>query len=638
MKTFLRTVAGKTAAFIVCSLSVFVLMASVFCGAFMIGYDFYTKDKDTVYRELAYDRIRRDVYSDLWMAAEGGEETILLEDKNGLLIQILDEEGNTVARTKEITDDTKWDHTLTYGILDDVNGHVTDIYYTELKADDNASYYTVNVSIDENSKQTSFYSFLKDVIDRVYPLRYAIFGIGLLSLTVLIISFVALMSVAGRRPDDEDLHPGPLNKIPFDLLAVPALGLLVLFIIALGNMSATETIVAVLTVGGILFWNIFLGLCMSMAVRIKQGSLIKGSFTWFCLKWIWKVLVWSWEQILRVFRFLGYLLKNIPLVWKTLILIGAVCIYELIFFFGGYERDFFWVLEKIILIPAILYLAISLRTLQKGGRALASGDMTYRVDTKRLILDLKEHGEDLNDISKGMNIAVEEQMKSERMKTELITNVSHDIKTPLTSIINYTDLISKEKTGNKKINEYTEVLLRQSEKLKRLIDDLVEASKASTGNLEVDPVPCNAAVFVSQADGEYQNRMKEASLTLITAIPDEEIWIMADSRRMWRIFDNLMNNICKYAQPNTRVYLSLEKKDDKALFTFKNVSREQLNISEEELMERFTRGDRSRNTEGNGLGLSIAHSMAQLQEGELHIEIDGDLFKAYLSFPLIRTS
>jgi signal transduction histidine kinase len=278
---------------------------------------------------------------------------------------------------------------------------------------------------------------------------------------------------------------------------------------------------------------------------------------------------------------------------------------------------------------------MNLRRLQKSGIALASGDLSYRVDTKGLLGDFKKHGENLNDISKGMNLAIEKQMKSERMKTELITNVSHDIKTPLTSIINYADLIGKEKTNNKKITEYAEVLTRQSEKLKRLIEDLVEASKASTGNLEVELAICDAAVFVNQASGEYQNRMKESSLTLLTSVPEEELRIMADSRRMWRIFDNLMNNICKYAQPDTRVYLSLEKEEDKAVFTFRNTSREQLNISEEELMERFTRGDASRNTEGNGLGLSIARSMAQLQNGDLKISIDGDLFKAILSFPLI---
>ena len=222
------------------------------------------------------------------------------------------------------------------------------------------------------------------------------------------------------------------------------------------------------------------------------------------------------------------------------------------------------------------------------------------------------------------------------MKTELITNVSHDIKTPLTSIINYASLIGEEDTENQKIKEYSEVLVRQSERLKRLIEDLVEVSKASTGNLEVNLSPCDANVFLTQASGEYAEKLENSRLTLITKQPDEEIRIMADGRRMWRIFDNLMNNICKYAQPETRVYLSIENNDDQAVITFKNTSKEQLDISEEELMERFTRGDHSRNTEGNGLGLSIAKSLAELQNGSLKLEIDGDLFKAILSFPVIQ--
>ena len=249
--------------------------------------------------------------------------------------------------------------------------------------------------------------------------------------------------------------------------------------------------------------------------------------------------------------------------------------------------------------------------------------------------DLKRHGEDLNNIAKGMAIAVDDRLRSERMKTELITNVSHDIKTPLTSIINYATLISEEKSGNERIDEYTEVLVRQSERLKRLIDDLVEASKASTGNLEVEPVPCSASVFLDQASGEYSEKLEAADLTLVTKAQEKEMTIMADGRRMWRIFDNLMNNICKYAMPGTRVYLSLEEADGRAVFTFKNTSREELDISEEELMERFTRGDKSRNTEGNGLGLSIAKSLAELQGGTLELSIDGDLFKATVSFPVI---
>ena len=235
-----------------------------------------------------------------------------------------------------------------------------------------------------------------------------------------------------------------------------------------------------------------------------------------------------------------------------------------------------------------------------------------------------------------MSIAVDERMKSERMKTELITNVSHDIKTPLTSIINYASLIGKEECENEKIKEYSEVLVRQSDKLKRLIEDLVEASKASTGNLDVFLTPCDASVFLEQAAGEYEEKMKEAELTLITKKSDKKIMIMADGRRMWRIFDNLMNNICKYAQPGTRVYMTLEESDGHAVISFKNTSREELDMSEEELMERFTRGDASRNTEGNGLGLSIARSMAELQNGTLHLSIDGDLFKTVLTFPIVR--
>ena len=295
----------------------------------------------------------------------------------------------------------------------------------------------------------------------------------------------------------------------------------------------------------------------------------------------------------------------------------------------------FFFMEKLIIIPVVLYFAVCLRKLQKGGRALAGGDLSFVTDTKGMFGDLKRHGENLNSIAGGMSIAVEERTKSERMKTELITNVSHDIKTPLTSIINYAALIGNEPCENTKITEYSEVLVRQSERLKRLIEDLVEASKASSGNLEVTLAPCDAAVFLTQASGEYEEKLQKSALTLVMKQPEKELRILADGRRMWRIFDNLMNNICKYAQNGTRVYLSLEQIGGNAVITFKNTSREPLDMTEEELMERFTRGDSSRNTEGNGLGLSIAKSMAELQNGTLRLSIDGDLFKAILTFPLI---
>ena len=227
-------------------------------------------------------------------------------------------------------------------------------------------------------------------------------------------------------------------------------------------------------------------------------------------------------------------------------------------------------------------------------------------------------------------------MKSERFRTELITNVSHDIKTPLTSIVNYVDLLQKEEPENEKQREYLEVLSRQSGKLKKLIEDLIEASKASTGNLAVDLEPCELGVLLDQTSGEYGEKLESAGLELVLQKPEKPVRVMADGRHLWRVFDNLLNNIVKYAQPGTRVYLSLSEENGKARVDFRNISREQLNISAQELTERFVRGDASRNTEGSGLGLAIAMSLMRLQKGNMDITVDGDLFKVSLSFDTIR--
>ena len=231
-----------------------------------------------------------------------------------------------------------------------------------------------------------------------------------------------------------------------------------------------------------------------------------------------------------------------------------------------------------------------------------------------------------------MSLAVDERMKSERFKTELITNVSHDIKTPLTSIINYVDLLEKTDIQDEKAKEYLEVLERQSARLKKLIEDLIEASKASTGNLPVNNEDLEANVFVTQILGEFEEKLANAGLELIINKPEKEIPVRADGRHLWRVVDNLMNNICKYAQPGSRVYINLEETEDKVLLTFRNMSKYPLNITSEELMERFVRGDSSRNTEGNGLGLSIAKSLMELMNGKLLLYVDGDLFKVVLEF------
>ena len=246
--------------------------------------------------------------------------------------------------------------------------------------------------------------------------------------------------------------------------------------------------------------------------------------------------------------------------------------------------------------------------------------------------DLKEVSKYVNDIAGGFSNAISEQLKSERMKTELITNVSHDIKTPLTSIINYVDLLEKENIDNENIKKYLEIIDNKSQKLKKLTEDLVEASKASSGNIKLNIERINLDELIKQEIGEFEDKFNKIGLTTIIDIKDKNIYINADGRYIARVLDNIFSNISKYALENSRVYIDVNKENDEVVVTFKNISREKLNISEEELMQRFVRGDESRNTEGSGLGLSISESLTKLQGGEFKINIDGDLFKVMLIF------
>ena len=284
----------------------------------------------------------------------------------------------------------------------------------------------------------------------------------------------------------------------------------------------------------------------------------------------------------------------------------------------------------------IIFCAIAFQRVKQGGEKIVSGDLENKIDTTYMFGDIKDFADSLNNINLGLQSAIDDKMKSERFKTELITNVSHDIKTPLTSIVNYVDLIKKEECGNEKIKEYIDVLDRQSIRLKKLIEDLVEASKASTGNLSVELEKCNLSLLMNQAIGEFYEKLELNNLQVIQSQENQDIYIMADGRRLWRVIDNLLNNICKYAMSGTRVYIDLKRKNDKAIVTFRNISNTPISLSSEELTERFVRGDRSRNTEGSGLGLSIAKSLTELQGGSFAVSADGDLFKVVLSFGIIN--
>lgn len=460
-----------------------------------------------------------------------------------------------------------------------------------------------------------------------------IFGFVGAGLTCLL-CFIFLMCAAGHKNGREGISPSVLTELHFDVLtgffAAAIIGTLFVSIQMVDRLSRPVE-GAIMVVAALMLSGALLVLYLQeFAVRLKMGKFWKNTFIYIVFR-----------SISRGIRFLlrgfGRLLREIPLVWTTVIAFLGISFLEFLIALVGYRSDrmIVWMLEKIILFPVVIYVALMCRRLQAASRAMAEGNVDYEVETSRMFGAFKEHGDNLNSMSKGISRAVTERMKSEHMKTELITNVSHDLKTPLTSIINYADLICEEKTENPKIAEYSEVLLRQSRRLKKLLEDLIEASKAATGNLEVHQEICEVGVLLSQAVGEYEQRMAERDLKLITSQPEEPVRIMADGRYLWRIFDNLLNNVCKYAQENTRVYVTVEAADGKAAIIFRNMSKYVLNVSSEELTERFVRGDKSRNMEGNGLGLSITRSLMELQGGAMKIIVDGDLFKVILSFDLL---
>ena len=435
--------------------------------------------------------------------------------------------------------------------------------------------------------------------------------------------FCFSMASAGHWAGYEGIHLTWLDKIPADVWLLVLLCTFFIgweaFYYEWGRVLFCAALVPL----------VLLFLC-AFAAQCKAGTVLRGALIGRIARFLWRI-------VRAVFRALLHTIARLPLVWKTALVGLVIAGAEFLLYINDFYRVRYGVflVMKLIELLAVLYIAVSLRTLQKGGEKLARGDFSSPIDTRYLLWDFKRYGQELNDVQGGLEQAVQEQMKAEHLKTELITNVSHDIKTPLTSIVNYVDLLKKEDIPSPNAQEYIAVLDRQSHRLKKLTEDLVEASKASSGALNVELQPTDVNVLLSQIEGEYQERLAACHLTLVTQPPAPGTMIQADSRLLSRVMDNLVSNVCKYAMENTRVYVTAAVRDGQAVISFKNVSRDELNISPDELMERFVRGDASRHSEGSGLGLSIARSLVQLQGGTFALSIDADLFRADIVFPLI---
>lgn len=504
---------------------------------------------------------------------------------------------------------------------------------------------TLELYLDPALTAPDAFSLLQPLHEQLLRLRFALPVLCLVQLLLCALLYVFLLSAAGHHPGEEQVRRGWVDRIPTDVFFVLSAAL------GLGCCFLASTIRFYAAVNGLVFSSLipyllffcggaagllllFLLVSMSTAVRVKTHTFFSSMLIVRLLRWIG--------------RGVGLLLKNLPSLWRLLLLLGGYALLSCICILGflppmvfGYASGYWeallllvWLAASGALVVWLCRASLGLTRLRHGARALAEGDLSHQVDPRGMIRTEKALAADLNRIGEGLSRAVEARMRSERMKTDLITNVSHDLKTPLTSIVNYVELLKKEDLHNGTAEGYVAVLDRQAQRLKKLTEDVVEASKASSGALHVQLAPVDAAELLRQCAAEYGDRFAAAQLTPVLHLPERPLVVLADGRLLWRVFDNLLGNAVKYALPGTRVYLDAAAGTDCATLTLRNISREPLDMRGEELMKRFVRGDASRHAEGSGLGLSIASSLVQLQHGTLTILPDGDLFRAEIRLPL----
>ena len=556
--------------------------------------------------------------------------------------------------------------------------------------------YTVEVILGPGALRNSYEWALIHIL---YQFKDSLLNILIAGLLVFAITAVYLCCAAARKSGSTEIRPGGLNRLPLDLYLALAAGGVVLCAFGIvegcGYLLESDIPTGILFAVLLAFFAclLFTAFCFAFAAQIKTpgGYLWRNSLIGHSIKllnWLWKkflslcrwLLKWTdetlvpllvrfakalWKltkffalQLKRFILWLFHTLKKftaylmallgkgwswlgqkflrffslLPLTWQWL-LTGFVLVLLLYIMMRTYKVGYI-LIGFGSFFGVLLYASCAFGTLLESTKQMRKGDLDQKVDDRLLIGSFREFADELNGLADVAVVAARKQLKSERMKTELITNVSHDIKTPLTSIINYVDLLQKAQTEQERA-EYLEVLDRQSQRLKKLIDDLMDMSKASTGNMSVDITRVDAVESVNQALGEFADKLDKAMLLPVFRHDEAVVPMMADGRLVWRVLSNLLSNAVKYALPGTRLYVDLQQLENKVLLSLKNISREELNIGAEELLERFVRGDDSRNTEGSGLGLNIAKSLMELQKGELQLLVDGDLFKVTLIFPAV---
>lgn len=539
------------------------------------------------------------------------------------------------------------DYYVPYSLFED--GYLY-FHGTKAEQEEKENQYIVVSTVAKDSydpTKNDLYRYENDLLQVVYSykLKDLLPVIAVLSITLIAVSTILMLICAGWKRTDQKEEKVILKKtdlFPLDIGTVLAVFLFLLLFIngaaisyelchnnAVWETQWTILLLPLMLVLGAGF--ILLAYLMSLSANVKAGGVWKRTALSKLCQAISRWCIRAREKDRETAQ-VKDLKRRAWSVYAVVAGIEAVALFFIMQHFYSARITLLvfvlWAAEKIVLAVMVSRMLWQFAELKIAGMYLAAGDFTYCVDTEKMMTDLAIHGEDLNRIKDGLEQAVSERMKSERFQTELITNVSHDIKTPLTSIINYIDLLSKEDLPGEKAKEYVEVLTRQSKRLKKLVQDLIDASRASSGKVKLTMEEIDLNVLLSQMAGEYVDKMSSAGIELVVTKSDIPVPVMADSQSLSRVFDNLLQNIVKYAQKGTRAYVDLDGKT----VIFRNTSAERLNISSEELLQRFVQGDASRKSEGSGLGLSIADNLMKLMGGSLKLSVDGDLFKVTLEF------
>ncbi len=509
-------------------------------------------------------------------------------------------------------------------IADDVDS-ITYYNYMNL-TDDAGDYIEVYYSLDPNEPYSEEISLEAKIYDLLYSWRYYFIAFLVIFALILVVDVIYLCITVGKNNKDDQEKLNEIDKIPFDLYLLIVMGLIVLVTGLMSDMlyysSYSIIHLVAITVYFMLIMLVGLSVLLTFVNRIKCGNFFKNTLIYILLKYLWKL-------ILLIYHIIKNFFMSIPLMWKSIIFVIVfiwIVPYSII-----HRRQYFFI-YCLSLSVIVLYYSYFLAKIKNKTQQMVSGDFDKPLDTKGMTPELTDYALKLENINDGVSYALDAKMKSERLKTELITNVSHDIKTPLTSIINYVDLLKRHPDEQQR-EEYLNILDKQSKRLKKLTEDIVEFSKVSTGNIKVKKELIYGNEILKQTIGEYEEILKNNDLELICQYADNDEQILTDGKLTWRILNNCLNNIVKYSKKNTRVYIKSEITADDFVITMKNVSERMLNIPADALMERFVRGDASRNTEGSGLGLSIASDLASILGGKFVIDIDGDLFKVTFSLP-----